>query len=89
MNYLEALDYLKEVQNKRLKLSISGIQEIIHNLPFDLENIKFIQVAGTNGKGSTSHFITSILLTCRIFGKELQSIKNGFQEPIFQNVCQR
>ena len=61
MDYPDALDYLKSVQEKGAKLTIENIQNIISNLPFSLDHIKFIQVAGTNGKGSTSHFITSIL----------------------------
>lgn len=61
MNYTEALEYLKDVQEMGAKLSLDNIQKIIDHLPFDLSNIKFIQVAGTNGKGSTAHFFTSIL----------------------------
>ena len=61
MNYTQALDYLQDVQERGAKLSLANIQNIIDNLPFDLSHIKFIQVAGTNGKGSTAHFLTSIL----------------------------
>lgn len=61
MDYPDALDYLKSVQEKGAKLTIENIQNIIDHLPFKLDRIQFIQVAGTNGKGSTSHFITSIL----------------------------
>ena len=82
MNYSEALEYLKEVQEKRLKLSIFSIQKIINNLPFNLKNIKFIQVAGTNGKGSTSHFITSILQSA--------GYKTGlFTSPHLQDIRER
>lgn len=61
MNYTQTLEYLKTVQEMGAKLSLDNIQKIIDNLPFDLSSIKFIQVAGTNGKGSTAHFLTSIL----------------------------
>ena len=61
MNFKEALAYLEQVREKGTKLALDNIQRIIDNLPVSLDNIKFIQVAGTNGKGSTSHYLTSIL----------------------------
>jgi len=60
MNYTQSLHYLKDVQERGTKLSLDNIQKIIDHLPFDLSSMKFIQVAGTNGKGSTAHFLTSI-----------------------------
>lgn len=71
MNYKEALAYLDYVRESGAKLELDNIQTIINNFPFDLKKRKFIQVAGTNGKGSTSHFITSILM------------KNGFKTGLF------
>ena len=62
MNFDDALEYLNRVRELGTKLSLDNIQRLVNNLPFSLKQIKFIQVAGTNGKGSTSHFITSILM---------------------------
>jgi len=61
MNYLQTHFYLKKIQEKGSKLDLKNIKNIIDRLPFDTSQIKFIQIAGTNGKGSTSHFVTSIL----------------------------
>ncbi len=61
MNYTGALAYLNEVQEMGAKLTLDNIQKIVNHLPLDLRKIKFIQVAGTNGKGSTAHFLVSIL----------------------------
>ncbi len=61
MNYPEVLEYLTKIQEKGAKLSLNNIQKIIDHFPFNLDSISFIQIAGTNGKGSTSHFIASIL----------------------------
>jgi dihydrofolate synthase/folylpolyglutamate synthase len=61
MNYSQSLLYLEKIQEKIVKLTLSNIKKAINHLPFSIKNINFIQVAGTNGKGSTSHFITSIL----------------------------
>ncbi len=82
MNYLEAQNYLKKVRENGTKLSLDNIKNIIDNLPFSLSNIKFIQVAGTNGKGSTAHFITSILKS--------NGYKVGlFTSPHLQNIRER
>lgn len=65
MNYQEARKYLSIIQEKGAKLTLNNIQTIIDNLTFKFQNINFIQVAGTNGKGSTAHFITSILSSAK------------------------
>lgn len=61
MHYAAACEYLKKIQGENCKLSLDNIQHIITRLPFDPGVVKYIQVAGTNGKGSTAHFIASIL----------------------------
>lgn len=61
MPYGAACEYLKKIQGENCKLSLNVIQRIIARLPFDAGAVKYVQVAGTNGKGSTSHFIASIL----------------------------
>jgi dihydrofolate synthase/folylpolyglutamate synthase len=61
MHYAAALEYLKKIQGENCKLSLDTIQRIIARLPFDVGAVKYVQVAGTNGKGSTAHFIASIL----------------------------
>lgn len=55
------MEYLKKVEKKGAKLGLNNTIKIIDHFPFSLKSIKFIQVAGTNGKGSTAHFLTSIL----------------------------
>ena len=61
MRYAEALAYLKEIQGENCKLSLDNIQRVIERVPFAAGNIRYVQVAGTNGKGSTAHFIAAIL----------------------------
>jgi len=61
MHYAAACEYLKKIQGENCKLSLDNIQRLIAHLPFDAGAIKYIQVAGTNGKGSTAHFIAAIL----------------------------
>jgi len=82
MDFSDALNYLQEVRENGTKLSLENIKKIIDNLPFSLSKINFIQVAGTNGKGSTSHFITSILKN--------SGYKVGlFTSPHLQNIRER
>lgn len=82
MDYSQAQTYLRKVQERGAKLTIDNIQTIIDNLPFDLNRIKFIQVAGTNGKGSTSHFLTSILQSA---GQKV----GLFTSPHYQSIRER
>jgi dihydrofolate synthase/folylpolyglutamate synthase len=82
MNYLNALEYLKKVQQEGTKLSIGNIKKLVDNLPFSIKGVRFIQVAGTNGKGSTAHFITSIL--------QAQGYRVGlFVSPHLQDIRER
>ncbi len=82
MNFTEALSYLEQVREKGTKLALDNIQKIIDNLPISLDSINFIQVAGTNGKGSTSHYLTSIL-------KESGYKTGMFTSPHLQNMRER
>ncbi len=61
MDYSESLAYLGQIQEDGAKFSLDKVQTIIDIFPFDLRKIRFIQVGGTNGKGSTSHGIASVL----------------------------
>lgn len=61
MNYAEALDYLNGVQRESEKLALETIAAIVAHFPGPLTDIRFVQIAGTNGKGSTTHFLAEIL----------------------------
>lgn len=82
MNYSQSLLYLEKIQKKGIKLALDNVQKAINHLPFGINDIHFIQVAGTNGKGSTSHFITSIL--------QAAGFRVGlFTSPHLQNIRER
>jgi len=82
MNFKEALSYLDFVHERGTKLALENIQKIIDNLPVSIDRIRFIQVAGTNGKGSTSHYLTSIL-------KEAGYRVGMFTSPHLQSLRER
>ncbi|WP_046758456.1 bifunctional folylpolyglutamate synthase/dihydrofolate synthase [Kordia jejudonensis] len=68
MNYEETLDWLfnqlpffQRQGAKAFKKDLHNIQKLSQHLHFPEKKFKTIHVAGTNGKGSTSHMIASIL----------------------------
>lgn len=68
MTYQEAIDWLyvqlpmyQKQGQKAYKADLSNIQLLAHHLNNPERKFKSIHVAGTNGKGSTSHIIASIL----------------------------
>lgn len=63
MTYEEALDYIHSVCWKGSKPGLSRITELMHRLGDPQKDLKFLHIAGTNGKGSTAKML-SCVLTC-------------------------
>lgn len=61
MNYQEALDYIHGTYKFGSKLGLENIKYLLGLLGNPHKKLKIIHVAGTNGKGSTSSYIHSIL----------------------------
>ncbi|WP_192929770.1 bifunctional folylpolyglutamate synthase/dihydrofolate synthase [Alkaliphilus serpentinus] len=61
MNYLDAIQFIETCQSHSTRLTIENIRLVLSLLGNPHNQLKFIHVAGTNGKGSTSSFIHSIL----------------------------
>lgn len=68
MNYQETINYLYQqlpvfhrIGKKAFKANLNNTIAICHHLGNPHRKFKSIHVAGTNGKGSTSHFIAAIL----------------------------
>ncbi len=69
MNYIETIDYLYSLlpmyQREgavAYKENLGNINELLLGLNNPHQSFKSIHIAGTNGKGSTSHILTSILM---------------------------
>lgn len=62
MNFWEAIQFIENNHAYETKLSLQKIKEILQLLGNPQNQLKFIHVAGTNGKGSTSSFLHSMLL---------------------------
>lgn len=61
MNYQEAIDYIHERGQFGSKLGLERISNLCERLGNPQKQLKFIHVAGTNGKGSTTAYISNIL----------------------------
>lgn len=61
MNYEEALDYIHNTNKFGVVLGLENIKRLLELMGNPQKDLKFIHVAGTNGKGSTSAYITSML----------------------------
>lgn len=62
MNYDEAIKYIKETAKFGSKYGLERTEKILEFLGNPHKHIKTIHVAGTNGKGSTTAMLTSILM---------------------------
>lgn len=63
MNYQEALNYISSVNWKGSRPGLERISELMNKLGNPQDCLKFIHIAGTNGKGSAAAFISNILRT--------------------------
>lgn len=92
MNYLESTSYLhsvpqflpRDIVNGKTKFDLDMITNLLERLHNPQDGLKFVHVAGTNGKGSTVTFISSILkesglktgtFTSPFFNEPTESIK--------------
>lgn len=61
LNYQEALDYLLGTPNPGSILERGVVERLLEELGSPHKGMKYVHIAGTNGKGSTSAYISSIL----------------------------
>jgi len=62
MTYEEAIAFIHGTYKFGSKLGLENIETLLERLGSPHKALKFIHVAGTNGKGSTSAFIHSVLI---------------------------
>ena len=84
MNYEQAVAYIEETPKFTKKNSLDHTRECLARLGNPQNHFKVIHVAGTNGKGSTCAFLTSILreagYSCGLFtSPHLVEINERFQ----------
>ena len=59
--YQEAVDYIKNVERSGSDYGIERMRELLDLLDAPDKHLKFVHIAGTNGKGSVSAYLTSVL----------------------------
>ncbi len=62
MNYAETLDYIHNINKAWTKPGLERISCLMELLGNPQKGMKFIHIGGTNGKGSTCAFLSSILV---------------------------
>jgi len=62
MDYEQAIKFIHDRLLFGSKLGLSATEELLRRLGSPHKKLKFIHIAGTNGKGSTSAFIANILI---------------------------
>ncbi|HKJ68987.1 MAG TPA: bifunctional folylpolyglutamate synthase/dihydrofolate synthase, partial [bacterium] len=60
-DFQAALQYLYQLQNRGVKLGLDRVYKVREALDHPDEAYRTIHVAGTNGKGSTVHYIAAML----------------------------
>ena len=62
MGYKETLEYIHSVQwNQGMKPGLERTQELLRGLGNPEKSLKFVHIAGTNGKGSTAACVAAVL----------------------------
>ncbi|MDE7249582.1 MAG: bifunctional folylpolyglutamate synthase/dihydrofolate synthase, partial [Lachnospiraceae bacterium] len=61
MNYQEVLDYVEELKKYGSVPGLDNVQRLCERLGNPQDKLKFIHIAGTNGKGSVLAFCSEIL----------------------------
>jgi len=61
VNYQDAQDYLNSLQMHKIKLGLEAMENFLDKVSRPDEALRFVHVAGTNGKGSVSVNIATVL----------------------------
>ncbi len=61
MTYKEAMEYIEQAGQAGIVLGLDSIRELCGRLGDPQKQLRFVHVAGTNGKGSVSAYLASVL----------------------------
>lgn len=83
MNYEEARNYLAERNKSGINLGLERMRELCRRLGNPEKSLSFIHIAGTNGKGSTAAFLSSILaVSGHMVGRYVSPVVFQYEECI-------
>lgn len=63
MNYREAMEYIDDLQQYGSVLGLDVMRELCTRLGNPQDQLKFVHIAGTNGKGSVLAYVSTVLQT--------------------------
>lgn len=63
MNYREAMDYIEQLRPLGSVMGLETIRTLCERLGNPQDRLKFVHIAGTNGKGSVLAYISTVLQT--------------------------
>lgn len=101
MKFSEAMDFIEECNKAGIVPGLDSIRELCKRLENPQDKLKFIHIAGTNGKGSTLAYITSILKaagyktgryispTIRSYLERFQVNERSISKELFVNLTER
>ena len=61
MNYRQAMEYVGSIAGQGIVPGLDSIKELCRRLGDPQKAVKWVHVAGTNGKGSTLAYVSTIL----------------------------
>ena len=61
MKYAEALDFMEQIGKYGIVPGLEGIRELCRRLGDPQRELRFVHVAGTNGKGSVCAYMSAVL----------------------------
>lgn len=83
MNVTDAINFIHTLEKFGTKLGLQTTTELLSRIGNPHKKLKFIHVAGTNGKGSTSSYIANILMAKGFkTGMYISPFVNKFNERI-------
>ena len=89
MNYEESLEYIHSRNKFGIKLGLDATNNLLDIIGNPHHKLKFIHIAGTNGKGSTTSYIHDILMSKGYkVGKFISPYVHSFTERIQINNCE-
>ena len=81
MNYREAMEYVEELQQYGTVMGLTTMQELCARLNNPQEQLKFVHIAGTNGKGSVLAYVSTVLQTAGYrVGRFISPVIKDFRE---------
>ena len=86
MKYAEAMDYIESIQSYGIVPGLESITRLCGRLGNPQDRLRFVHIAGTNGKGSVLAYISTIL-KCAGYrvGRYLSPVMFEYRERIQVN----